>query len=185
MLERLAREGRTPTAAIPAAAEMVADALEDLRDLARGIYPPLLADRGLAVALDAQARKAAVPTSVDADGIGRYPQQVEAAVYFCALEALQNVAKYAGAPGDEVRLERRRQARVRGADDGPGFDSGTPAGSGLQGMADRLDAIGGALRVRSQPGHGTILSGELPLAAPGHQGLGRDVLPQLGLACPR
>jgi signal transduction histidine kinase len=71
------------------------------------------------------------------------------------------------------------------SDNGTGFDTATTRyGTGLQGMADRLAALGGALRVRSQPGHGTILSGELPLAAPGH-GLGRDVLPQLGLACPR
>ena len=69
------------------------DALENLRDLARGIYPPLLADQGLSAALQAQARKAAVPVTVDADSIGRYPQEAEAAVYFCCLEALQNVAK--------------------------------------------------------------------------------------------
>src|SRR5207253_887949 len=79
-------------------------ALEDLRDLARGIYPPLLADKGLGAALEAQSRKAAVPTTVEADGIGRYPQDVEAAVYFCTLEALNNVAKYARATGAVVHL---------------------------------------------------------------------------------
>ena len=73
------------------------DALEDLRDLARGIYPPLLADKGLPTALEAQARKAAVPTTVNADGVARYSQDVEATVYFCVLEALNNVAKYADA----------------------------------------------------------------------------------------
>src|SRR3979411_2489535 len=73
------------------------EALETLRDLARGIYPPLLADKGLVAAFEAQARKATLPVSVDADGIGRYPPEVEAAVYFCVLEALQNVQKYAGA----------------------------------------------------------------------------------------
>ena len=80
------------------------DALEQLRDLARGIYPPLLADQGLAAALQAQARKASVPTVVRSDGIGRYPQDIEAAVYFCVLEALNNVAKYAEATKAEVRL---------------------------------------------------------------------------------
>src|SRR5439155_2670101 len=73
------------------------EALDDLRDLARGIYPPLLADQGLAVALSAQARKASIEVEVETDGIERYPQETEAAVYFCFLEALQNVAKYAGA----------------------------------------------------------------------------------------
>src|SRR5947199_3375822 len=74
-----------------------ADALENLRDLARGIYPPLLADQGLAAALAAQARRSPVPVTLAADGLRRYPQETEAAVYFCVLEALQNVAKYAGA----------------------------------------------------------------------------------------
>ena len=80
------------------------DAVETLRDLARGIYPPLLADKGLAAALEAQARKATLPVEVDPDGVGRYPQEIEAAVYFCALEALQNVQKYAEASHASVRL---------------------------------------------------------------------------------
>src|SRR5207244_9131656 len=79
-------------------------ALEDLRDLARGIYPPLLADKGLGAALEAQSRKAAVPTTVEACGVGRYPQQIESAVYFCVLEALNNVAKYAGATRATITL---------------------------------------------------------------------------------
>src|SRR5207248_4095903 len=73
------------------------EALENLRDLARGIYPPLLADQGLAAALAAQARKSVVPAAVHSDGVGRYDQDVEATVYFCTLEAMQNVAKYAQA----------------------------------------------------------------------------------------
>src|SRR5262249_52736627 len=91
---------RDPAKAHEALAGLQADAgsaLEDLRDLARGIYPPLLAYRGLGAALEAQARKAIVPTTVEADGVGRFPQEVEAAVYFSCLEALQNVAKYAEA----------------------------------------------------------------------------------------
>src|SRR5439155_21710703 len=78
--------------------------LEDLRALARGIYPPLLADKGLAAALEAQGRKAAVPVAVEADGLGRLDRDVEAGVYFCVLEALNNVAKYAGASQVHVRL---------------------------------------------------------------------------------
>ena len=80
------------------------EALETLRDLARGIYPPLLADRGLAVALQSQAGKATLPVHVDADGVGRYTQEIEAALYFCTLEALQNVQKYAKASHARVRL---------------------------------------------------------------------------------
>ncbi len=165
----------------PAARELAAAvkdgvraALDDLRDLARGIYPPLLADQGLVPALQAQARKAALPVQIDADGIRRYPQDTEAAVYFCTLEALQNVAKYAHASRATVRLScSDGSLEFTVTDDGTGFDTTTiPPGTGLQGMADRLAALGGALHIRSQPGEGTILSGELPLTASG-QGLRR------------
>ncbi len=143
------------------------DALENLRDLARGIYPPLLADRGLAVALVAQAPKSAVPVTVETDGIGRYPQEVEAAVYFCVLEALQNVAKYADAASATVRLRALdRELAFEVADDGDGFDPQTvPMGSGLQNMADRMAALGGALEVRSAPGAGTTVEGRVPAVA--------------------
>ena len=141
------------------------EALDDLRDLARGIYPPLLADKGLAAALEAQARKAAVPVSVETDGIGRYGQPVEAAVYFCTLEALNNVAKYAGASSATVALEQRNgHLRFTVIDDGAGFDTNaTSYGTGLQGMADRLDAIGGTLQVTSSPGAGTSVAGSVPV----------------------
>ncbi len=141
-----------------------AGAVADLRDLARGIYPPLLAGEGLTAALEAQARKAPVPTSLAADGVGRYPQDVEAAVYFCVLEALQNVAKYAGASRAEVRLAASgRDLEFEVTDDGAGFDPGGKAyGTGLQGMADRLHAHGGSLDVRSAPGAGTTIHGRLP-----------------------
>src|SRR6266540_225205 len=141
-----------------------AGAVEDLRDLARGIYPPLLAGKGLVAALEAQARKAPVPASVTADGVGRYPQELEAAVYFCVLEALQNVAKYAGATRAEVRLTASgHDLEVEVTDDGAGFDPGSKAhGTGLQGMADRLHAHGGSLDVRSSPGAGTTILGRLP-----------------------
>lgn len=140
-------------------------ALEDLRDLARGIYPPLLADKGLAAALQAQARKAAVPTTVEADAVARYPQDVEAAVYFSCLEALQNVAKYADASRTSVHLAQTNGSLAfTVSDDGRGFDTAaTTHGTGLQGMADRLEAIGGSLRVRSEPGRGTSVSGQVPL----------------------
>jgi signal transduction histidine kinase len=141
------------------------DALENLRDLARGIYPPLLADQGLFAALEGQARKAAVPVTVEADGIGRYPQDVEAAVYFSCLEALQNIAKYARATHAEIRLSTADgQLRFEVTDHGVGFDTtATSYGTGLQGMADRLDAAGGSLEVRSAPGEGTTIVGRVPI----------------------
>ena len=121
------------------------DALETLRDLARGIYPPLLADQGLVAALEAQARKAAVPTSVEGDGIGRFGQDVEAAVYFSCLEALQNVAKYAEASRATIALSNGDGSlSFTVTDDGAGFDAAqTSYGTGLQGIADRLAALGG------------------------------------------
>ncbi len=139
------------------------EALDDLRDLARGIYPPLLADKGIVTALEAQARKAAVPTTVAADGVGRYPQEVESAVYFCVLEALNNVAKYARAGSAVIELTQRDgNLRFLVRDDGEGFDTGrTSYGTGLQGMADRLDAIGGALTVTSVAGQGATIMGAI------------------------
>jgi signal transduction histidine kinase len=143
------------------------DALEQLRDLARGIYPPLLADRGLVAALEAQARKASIPTEVRSDGIGRYPQDIEAAVYFCVLEALNNVAKYAEATRAEVSLAQDDgHLHFAVVDDGTGFDTAeTSYGTGVQGMADRLDAIGGALQVASRKGEGTTIEGRIPTPA--------------------
>jgi len=140
------------------------DALEDLRDLARGIYPPLLADKGLAVAIEAQARRAAVPTIVRDDDVGRYPREVEAAVYFSCLEALNNVAKYAEASSATVSLSQANGTLTfMVADDGVGFDESDVAyGTGLQGIADRLDAIGGEVRVLSAPGRGTTVTGTVP-----------------------
>jgi signal transduction histidine kinase len=139
-------------------------ALEDLRDLARGIYPPLLADRGLPTALEAQARKSPVPVTVEADGVARYPQGVESAVYFCALEALNNVAKYAGASRVEIRLAQTDgYLTFSVTDDGRGFDpAASGAGTGLQGMADRLEAVGGSLELTSAPGAGTTVTGSVP-----------------------
>jgi len=141
-------------------------ALEDLRDLARGIYPPLLADKGLAAALEAQSRKAAVPTEVDADGVGRYPREIESTVYFCVLEALNNVAKYAGAMSARITLAQEDghlSFQVR--DDGGGFDVAEARdGTGLQGMADRLDAVGGSLTIVSAPGDGATVAGRVPVA---------------------
>ena len=144
-----------------------ASALGNLRDLARGIYPPLLEDRGLVSALRAQAGKSPVPVVVDTDGIGRLGQNIEAAVYFCCLEALQNIAKYAAASHVRIRLAARDHSlSFTVSDDGAGYDpSRTPMGSGQRNMADRLAALDGRLEVRSVPGEGTTVTGHLPLPA--------------------
>jgi signal transduction histidine kinase len=141
------------------------DALENLRDLARGIYPPLLADKGLAAALEAQARKVPFPVRVEPNGVGRYPAEAEATAYFCVLEALQNAAKYAEASSAVVRLGQEDAHLVFAiTDDGRGFDpASTPRGSGLQNMADRLEAIGGSVDVSSTPGRGTRITGRIPV----------------------
>jgi signal transduction histidine kinase len=165
LLEESAADPAAVTELVAAVRNGVRAALDDLRDLARGIYPPLLADQGLIPALQAQAGKASIPVEIDADGIGRYPQDTEAAVYFCTLEALQNITKYASASRAKVGLSCSDDSlRFTVTDNGTGFDTATTRhGTGLQGMADRLAALGGALQVRSQPGQGTTLRGELPL----------------------
>jgi signal transduction histidine kinase len=143
----------------------VTAALENLRELARGVYPPLLADQGLGAAIQAQARRSPVPVRVEADGIGRYPQELETAVYFCTLEALQNAAKYSQANEVSVSLlEDHGELVLSIRDDGRGFDrAATPLGGGLQNMTDRLAALGGTLTVRSRSGVGTIIEGHVPV----------------------
>jgi signal transduction histidine kinase len=143
----------------------IKEALQDLRDLARGIYPPLLADLGLVAALQAQARKSALPAVIEGNGLSRYPQEAETAVYFCALEALQNVAKYAQASRAVVRLSGSDSVLAFTVeDDGVGFDpSAQGYGTGIQGMSDRLAALGGELRVTSAPGTGTLIEGSVPV----------------------
>jgi signal transduction histidine kinase len=159
---------KDPDQALKAIAELKDDtdeALDTLRDLARGIYPPLLADKGLKAALASQARKATLPVTVEAEGIGRYSQDIEAAIYFCCLEAMQNIQKYAGAGRGTIRLREADGAlRFEVEDDGAGFDPATQKkGSGLQNMEDRLDALGGTLDLRSSPSHGTTLTASVPL----------------------
>ncbi len=148
--------------------ELQADAagtLENVRDLARGIYPPLLADLGLSAALNAQASKSPLPVTVEADGIGRFAQDTEAAVYFCCLEALQNTAKYAHATHARICLRAQNGTlSFTVSDDGVGYDRRhTPMGSGLRNMADRLAALGGRLEIQSAPSQGTTIAGHLPV----------------------
>lgn len=140
------------------------DAVETLRELARGIYPPLLEAEGLAVAVESQAKKAPLPVTVHANGVRRYEPGAEAAVYFCILEALNNVTKYAHATSAHVRIDDHADHLAFTVEDnGSGFDPGSVnGGSGLTGMGDRLDTLGGRLEVISRPGHGTVVTGSIP-----------------------
>jgi len=150
---------------LDALGDAVKDTIQEVRDLAHGIYPPLLMDSGLTEALRAAANRSPLAVSVDADGLGRYPSELEAAVYFCCLEALQNAAKHAPEAAVQIILTEDDAAlhfEVR--DDGPGFDvAAATAGHGFVNMSDRLGAIGGTVDWRSAPGEGATISGEIPL----------------------
>ncbi|MGN6242408.1 MAG: GAF domain-containing sensor histidine kinase, partial [Motilibacteraceae bacterium] len=141
--------------------------IAELRSLAHGIYPPLLLDSGLAEALRAAAVRSPAAAVVRAEGVGRYPAQVEAAVYFCCLEALANAGKHApGARVEVVLADDGGRLRFTVRDDGPGFDPAVvgAAGHGLVNMADRVGAVGGSVRWDSAPGRGTTVTGEVPVA---------------------
>ena len=143
----------------------VRESIGSLRDLAHGIYPPLLRDSGLEEALRAAAKRSPLAVTVSATDLGRHPEQVEAAIYFCCLEALANVGKHA--PGASVTITLQAvpgELRFEVADDGPGFDPATtPAGAGLSNMADRIGALGGEVAWRASPGHGTVVVGRTPV----------------------
>ena len=146
------------------ATEELALSLSELRELARGIHPAVL-EHGLAPALQALARRSPVPATVSCDIRGRLPERVEFAAYFVASEALANVAKYAHASAVTVRAwQAGRTATIEIADDGVGGADDT-RGSGLRGLADRVEALDGRLRVVSPPGEGTVVTAELPCAS--------------------
>ena len=140
-------------------------ATETLRDLARGIYPPLLESEGLVAALRIQAEKVASETTVSGAGDGRLGRDAEAALYFVALEALQNASKHApGAPIAVSVEDRHDEVVVRIRDEGPGFAPERVNGdaTGIDGMRDRLDAVRGRLDVVSRPGRGTTIEAAVP-----------------------
>jgi signal transduction histidine kinase len=146
----------------------VSDTAREVRGLAHGIYPPLLRANGLADALFAAAGHCTLPARVQAGSLGRYLADIEAAVYFCCLEAMQNACKHAGERAT-IRLCVREEAGTltfEVTDDGAGFDATTRGlGTGLLNMADRLGAFGGHLRVDSAPGQGTRVTGTVPVPA--------------------
>jgi signal transduction histidine kinase len=144
----------------------IREALDAVRELAFGIYPPFLVARGLTDALTAAASEAGIVTRVEATALDRYPNEVEATVYFCCLEALHNATKYAGAGARAtVRAWQERGVLLfEVVDDGVGFDERAERrGAGLANMGDRLGALGGRLKISSEPGSGTRVFGTIPL----------------------
>ena len=145
-------------------------ALEDVRNLAKGIYPPVLESDGLGPAVSALAAGAPVSVLVESDGVDRYPRDVEAAVYFNISEAVTNAIKHAVAP---IRVELSEETgvlRFSVGDSGPGFDpSSAQGGSGLQNLRDRIDAVGGTIEIESKPGGSTTVVGMVPLNSSGPQ----------------
>ena len=139
-------------------------AIAELRDLARGIAPPVLADRGLAAAVEALGKRSAIPVEVDAHIPRRPAPVIEAAAYFVVAEALTNVAKHARGATAQVTLALdRKRLVVTVADDGPG--GADPDGGGLTGLRHRVEALDGTLTVTSPPGAGTTVRAELPCAS--------------------
>jgi signal transduction histidine kinase len=168
LTEELVRENQASgLAELRALGSDVDETLDEIRSLARGVYPAPLADQGLAGALRMAALHTALPTEIRAGGIGRYPPEVESAVYFCCLEALQNASKHAqGATRVTVSLAEDDALRFDIRDDGDGFDTqSTASGAGLANMRDRLAAIGGELTIESMPGGGSVVSGSVPLSS--------------------
>lgn len=168
---QLAREltDADPAGAKTLLAEMgrdVREALDEVRELAQGIYPPLLRARGLAEALRGMASAAGIPTRVEATGLGRYPPDVEATVYFSCREALQNAAHHAGA-GARASIRAWHEGgalHFEVLDDGAGFEQRTNhPGVGLTNMSDRLGVLGGRLAITSEPHRGTRVSGTIPI----------------------
>ena len=139
--------------------------IDSLRTLARGIYPPLLEAEGLGPALTAQMQRAPVPVTVQAAGVSRHSRDLEATVYFCVLEAVQNSIRHARAKSVLVAVgDQNGHLAFEVRDDGIGFDpANTKEGPGLTNIADRLDALGGVLEVDSAVGRGTRIGGRIPI----------------------
>jgi signal transduction histidine kinase len=156
---------RDPTSAetrLTEAEGELGQALDELRELARGIHPAVLTDRGLAAALEALAERASLPVELTRVPEDRLPDSIEAAIYYLVAEAVTNVAKYAQATAASVAVERSNGiATVVVSDDGVG-GAKPISGSGLVGLADRVEALGGRLRIDSPPGRGTRITAEIP-----------------------
>jgi signal transduction histidine kinase len=163
--ERLQRGEPAEEAVLQQLGDEVEEAIDHIREVALGIYPALLAERGLPDALRSAARRGPVATSVRAAGIGRYRRDVESTVYFACLEAMQNAAKHAdGATQVSVALSTEGGLSFEVRDDGCGFDqAAVPPGTGLLNVRDRVMALGGSVRIESTPQSGTRVAGVLPV----------------------
>jgi signal transduction histidine kinase len=161
---RLDRDPSAAKSLLDEARASLSDALRELRELSQGIHPGILTERGLRAALEELAYGARLPLELDVGLPVRLPDHVEAAAYYVVSEALTNIAKHAEASAVRVRVKRTDgRAVVEVADDGIGGADGAQ-GTGLRGLADRVDALGGRLRVESPPGRGTVVHAEIPCA---------------------
>ena len=161
--QQLAKDPEKAQEHLADARAAAAAALQELRDLARGIHPPILADRGLDAAIRALTAHTAVPVSVDVELAGRPPAAVETAAYFVAAEGLANALKHAQASRIDIDVHERPGALVvRVLDDGEGGAS--EANGGLHGLRQRVEALDGSLRIASPPGGPTIIEAVLPCA---------------------
>jgi signal transduction histidine kinase len=162
LMLRLAARRHPDDGDLVKAGDELAAALQELRELARGIHPAVLSERGLEPAVRALADRAPLPVELDVSVHDRLPVPVEAAAYYVVAEALTNVAKYAGATGVTVGVARENgHARIEVSDDGVG-GANADGGSGLRGLADRVEALGGELVVDSPAGAGTTLRATIP-----------------------
>jgi signal transduction histidine kinase len=162
---RIEDDPRAAARLLAGAREELALALEELRELARGLHPPVLRSRGLRAALEGLARRAHMPVRLEAPLAGRLPEPVETAAYYLVAEALTNAAKHAHATAAHVRVSLTgNRVRVEIRDDGIGGAAMLPGG-GLRGLAERLEALGGGVEIDSPPGAGTALTGVIPLDA--------------------
>lgn len=156
---------RAPERAVQLVAEQriaARDAMETVSRLANGIYPAVLVQAGLEPALNAAASACPIPVEIESSVVDRLPGEVEASLYFCGLEAMQNAAKHSGATRITIRLASSGGACLDVADDGHGFASTATTGSGLANMRDRIESVGGTLTVDSLPGRGTTLRARVP-----------------------
>lgn len=171
-IERARKEmlaGRTGAAGV-LLAQLAGDNLEiltELRELARGVYPPLLTERGLVAALQSASRRSPVPVTLDAERFERPSHQVEVAAYFCVMEALTNAAKHSGCTDVGITLRGTPQLTFVVSDNGTGFDPAAVSAGGLLGMEARAEAAGGTIHLDTAPGRGTTWTGVFPLDAPG------------------
>jgi signal transduction histidine kinase len=168
---RLATDPDDVRSSLDALGERANGALGDLRDVARGIFPPLLADQGLAAALEAHLRKLGLDASIRIDPAvadARFEPATENAVYFCCIQALQNAQRHAPGSRVQVRVDLgQRDLSFVVQDDGPGFDPTTvEEHEGMQIMRDRIAALDGALEIWSAPGRGTSVTGRIPARLP-------------------